>query len=227
MKGQYLEPKEEPPRAGSPDATDLQHRLLERICMLRYKPGDQLKEADLAREFGVSRTPVREALGRISHLGLIESRNGVGTVVVSLSQAQIVQVYEMRLELAGLIGTLSPITPNADHLAQLTALLARAKAMETAFDADDYIRINHALNMLIATMIGNQILRATWLHTYYQAASTWHRVAQASGPEVVGALMDELTDLSAAVRQGDAKAVGYTQRIHIGYGFAKVLRLFG
>lgn len=206
------------------DMTELQHCLLERICMRHYKPGDQLKEAVLAREFGVSRTPVREALNRISHLGLISSRNGVGTVVISLSLAQIEQVYELRLELACLIGTLSPIVPDAGHLEKLMALLARAKAMQAGFDADDYIRINHELNMLIATMIGNQSLRATWLHTYYQAASTWHGVADALGADVVTALIEELTDLVAAVRQGDAKAVGYTQRIHIGYGFAKVRR---
>ncbi|MDG1282143.1 MAG: GntR family transcriptional regulator [Pseudorhodobacter sp.] len=208
------------------DVSELQHRLLERICMRHYKPGDQLKEAELAREFGVSRTPVREALNRISHLGLISTRNGVGTVVVSLSLAQIEQVYELRLELACLIGTLSPIVPDTGHLEKLTALLTRAKAMQLAFDADDYIRINHELNMLIATMIGNQILRATWLHTYYQAASTWHGVADALGADVVAALIEELTDLVAAVCQGDAKAVGYTQRIHIGYGFAKVRRQF-
>jgi DNA-binding GntR family transcriptional regulator len=209
-----------------PDSVEIQRQLLERICMLRYKAGDLLKEADLAREFGVSRTPVREALNRISHLGLIESRNGVGTVVVSLSRVQIEQVYELRLELACLIGKLSPVPPDAGHLAKLTALFHRAELMRAKLDADDYIRLNHELNLLIATLIGNQILRATWMHTYYQAASTWHRVAETLGTDVIEALIEELRDLIAAVRQGDAAAVGYAQRIHIGYGFTKVRLLF-
>ncbi len=43
------------------------------------------------KSFGVSRTPVRDALSRISHLGLIETRNGVGTVVVALTETQILR----------------------------------------------------------------------------------------------------------------------------------------
>ena len=69
----------------------------------------RLKEAELATEFGVSRTPVRDALSRISHLGLVETRNGVGTVVVALTDTQIRHVYDMRLELAGLIGRVANI----------------------------------------------------------------------------------------------------------------------
>jgi len=208
------------------DAAAIQRQLLERICLLRYKPGDQLKEAELAREFGVSRTPVRDALSRISHLGLIESRNGVGTVVVALTAEQIRHVYEMRLELATLIGRLSPVVPTAAHLAALRDLLGRAEAMQADFAADDYVVINHELNELIARMIGNGVLRSMWLQTYILAASTWHRVAETLGPQVVAALRDELTDLILAVERGDAEALGYVQRVHIGYGYGKVKEVF-
>ena len=204
------------------DAEAIQRLLLERICLLVYKPGDQLKEAELAREFGVSRTPVRDALSRISHLGLIESRNGVGTVVVGLTPEQIRHVYELRVELACLIGKLSPLTPGPDHLATLQDLLDRARRMQSDFDADTYVAINHELNELIASMIGNGSLRSMWLQTYVRAASTWHRVAESMGAEVAEALIEELTELVAAVRRHDIEAVGYIQRIHIGYGYRKV-----
>jgi DNA-binding GntR family transcriptional regulator len=214
-----------PPEAKM-DAASIQRALLERICLLRYQPGEQLKEAELAREFGVSRTPVRDALNRVSHLGLIESRNGVGTVVVALSDEQIRHVYEVRLELASLIGRLSPIAPDARHLAALHELLVRAHALQARFCADDYLRINHELNELIASMIGNTSLRTMWLQAYVQAASTWHRVAETIGPAVAGALIEELAALISAVERGDVEAVGHIQRIHIGYGFAKVKEVF-
>lgn len=209
-----------------PDVEAIQRLLLERICLLIYKPGDQLKEAELAREFGVSRTPVRDALNRINHLGLIESRNGVGTVVVGLTAEQIRHVYEMRLELCCLIGKLSPVEPRPDQLETLQDLLARARNMQTDFDADDYVVINHELNELIASMIGNGSLRSMWLQSYVQAASTWHRVAETMGSEVADALIEELTELIAAVRRHDMEAVGYVQRIHISYGFRKVKELY-
>ena len=137
------------------DSADLQHTILERICYLDYKPGDQLKEARLAAEFGVSRTPVRDALGRISHLGLIESRNGVGTVVVSLSEEAISHIYEMRLQLAPLIGTVNPVEIDDSHMHRAAALLTEASEPDSPLDARTYVRMNHDLNQLIADLIGN------------------------------------------------------------------------
>ncbi|MBZ0163612.1 MAG: GntR family transcriptional regulator [Notoacmeibacter sp.] len=208
------------------DAVDIQRVLLERICLLRYKPDDQLKEALLAAEFGVSRTPVRDALNRISHLGLIESRNGVGTVVMQLSAEQIQHVYEMRLELASLIGRVSPITPGPAHLTALLSLLEDARVLQQSFDPDGYVLINHRLNALIVTMIGNQSLRAMWQQTYFQAASTWYRVAELLGPAVGDTLINELSELIEAVKMGDAEALGYVERVHINYGYTKVKQLF-
>lgn len=208
------------------DAVDIQRVLLERICLLRYKPDDQLKEALLAAEFGVSRTPVRDALNRISHLGLIESRNGVGTVVMQLSAEQIQHVYEMRLELASLIGRVSPITPGPAHLTALLSLLEDARVLQQSFDPDGYVLINHRLNALIVTMIGNQSLRAMWQQTYFQAASTWYRVAELLGPVVGDTLINELSELIEAVKMGDAEALGYVERVHINYGYTKVKQLF-
>lgn len=208
------------------DALEIQRQLLARICLSVYRPGDQLKETELAREFGVSRTPVRDALSRIDHLGLIESRNGVGTVVVELSPAQIREVYDVRLALAELIGKLSPVRPSSQHLAALRDMLARARSMQLDFAAYDYVVINHELNELIASMIGNAVLRDMWLQTYVQAASTWHRVAETLGAEVVGTLIAELSDLITAVERGNAEAVGYLQRLHIGYGYQKVKEVF-
>lgn len=51
---------------------------------------------------------LRDAISRIKHLGLVETRNGVGTVVVALSNEEIHHLYEMRLQLATLIGAMSP-----------------------------------------------------------------------------------------------------------------------
>lgn len=207
---------------GRRTAADLQDIILERICFLQYQPGDQLREADLAAEFGTSRTPVRDALSRISHLGLIESRNGVGTVVVTLSDRQIAQVYEMRLQLAPLIGAVSPAEVRDTHIERAENLLEEARQLAERFDETRYVVINHRLNQLITDLIGNAVLRSFWRQTYYQAASTWYQVAEKVGLEVAHCLVDELGDLRTALRQRDVVAVGHIQRIHIGYGYARI-----
>lgn len=200
----------------------IQRLILERICFLDYQPGDQLKEAVIAKEFGVSRTPVRDAISRISHLGLIETRNGVGTVVVALSDAEIRHVYEMRLELAMLIGTLSPGQVTNDHKVAAHALLNEVQGWGMNVDPRTYVKLNDRLNKLIADLIGNVVLRSFWLQTYYQAASTWHRVSTIVGSEVAKSLLDELSDLCTALEEDDMVAVGFVQRVHIGYGYQRI-----
>ena len=200
----------------------IQTEILQRICFLDYQPGDQLKEAELAAEFGVSRTPVRDAISRISHLGLVETRNGVGTVVVALTAAKIRHAYDMRLELAALIGTMSPcaITDADRHAGR--ELLQNAQALSHDFDPRRYVEVNHRLHRLIASLIGNSALKSFWWQTYYQAASTWYRVGNQMGPEVALALVAELEDINTALENNDTAAVGFIQRTHIGYGYQRI-----
>jgi DNA-binding GntR family transcriptional regulator len=200
----------------------IQSELLNRICFLEYQAGDQLKEAELAAEFGVSRTPVRDAINRINHLGLVETQNGVGTVVVALSAVKIKHVYEMRLELATMIGTVSPRTITPRDLSTAHDLLGEATHLSNNFHPRQYVELNHRLHKLIASLIGNEVLRSFWWQTYYQAASTWHRVGNLLGAEMAHALIHELSDIKTALANDDAAAIGFIQRTHIGYGYQRI-----
>ncbi|MDG2341266.1 MAG: GntR family transcriptional regulator [Paracoccaceae bacterium] len=200
----------------------IQSEILQRICFLDYQPGDQLKEAELAAEFGVSRTPVRDAISRISHLNLVETQNGVGTVVVALTAAQIRYVYDVRLELAALIGTMSPRAITQGDREAALVLLQEAQTLRDHFDPRRYIEVNHRLHGLIASLIGNSVLQSFWWQTYYQAASTWYRVGNQMGTEVAQALVAELEDINTALKHGDVAAIGFIQRTHIGYGYQRI-----
>ncbi|MEM8689161.1 MAG: winged helix-turn-helix domain-containing protein [Pseudomonadota bacterium] len=65
-------------------AKQIYEELRERICLLDYKPGEIIKERDLADEFGVSRTPLRRVLQMLENDGLIQSKQGHGTVVAEI-----------------------------------------------------------------------------------------------------------------------------------------------
>lgn len=201
---------------------NIQAELLRRICFLEYLPEDQLKEAELAAEFGVSRTPVRDAINRINHLGLVETRNGVGTVVVTLSAIKLHHVYEMRLELATMIGATSPRAITAADLATARTLLGEAITLTDSFHPRRYVELNHRLHQLIASLIGNSVLQSFWWQTYFQAASTWYQISNLMGLKVVQALIHELRDIVIALENNDAAAIGFIQRTHIGYGYSRV-----
>src|SRR5580693_7563014 len=71
--------------------THVVQRLREDILSGRYKPGDRLNESSIAREFQMSRIPVREALFELREVGLVMSRERRGMFVTSLSDEEVQQ----------------------------------------------------------------------------------------------------------------------------------------
>ena len=86
-----------------PDAYTL---ILEAIDAGIFKPGERLVEVDLAERFGVSRTPVREALQRLETQSLL-ARDGRSLIVASLDHNQLAELYAVRAELEGLAARLA------------------------------------------------------------------------------------------------------------------------
>jgi len=91
------------PKAPQKDAYDL---ILKAIDEGTYRPGSRLVESELAERFGVSRTPIREALQRLETQGLL-TRDGRSLIVASLDHDQMAQLYIVRAELEGLAARLA------------------------------------------------------------------------------------------------------------------------
>jgi DNA-binding GntR family transcriptional regulator len=86
---------------------DIYHQLHQRIIHLDYPPGQILKEQQLAGEFGVSRTPLRTVLFRLEWEHLIRILPRTGIQVMELELNTITHVFQARLELEAVIGTLA------------------------------------------------------------------------------------------------------------------------
>jgi len=89
--------------------------ILEAIDVGVYKPGDRLVESDLAERFGVSRTPIREALQRLETQSLLE-RDGRSLIVASLDHNQMAELYVVRRELEGLAARLAAKHANSEEI---------------------------------------------------------------------------------------------------------------
>lgn len=196
--------------------------LRDRICLLDMPPGSVLREADLARRFGVSRTPVREALQRLIELGLVISRNGVGTIVTDLDPDAIRESYEMRLKVSELIGHMTPRPITDEHLEKADRFYHRAIALRNDFTLDRYFALNHEVHFLIATIIGNSALREIWDRLYFQTARAWYQASQRLGEAVADDFVRELEGVREAIRRRDPVALGYGQRNHIAIGYRAV-----
>lgn len=86
-------------------------------------PGSKISEPELARTYGISRGPLREAIRRLEGLRLIERKPHIGARVVKLSAAELVEIYRVREALEGMACRLAAEYMSEEEIAQLRALL--------------------------------------------------------------------------------------------------------
>ena len=108
-----------PPASPQKDAYAL---ILEAIDSGTYRPGDRLVESELADRFGVSRTPVREALQRLETQSML-ARDGRSLIVASLDHNQLAELYVVRAELEGLAARLAAQHASAEEVRVLRAMV--------------------------------------------------------------------------------------------------------
>jgi len=196
-----------------------------RICLLRYPPGGTLSEAELAQEFGVSRTPVRRALHRLEFDGLVESRRGVGTIVTTVDLRSLREVYAFRIRLAELAGEISPLPQSEESLLEIADLLAQCRALHGKRDGEAFARINMTFQEHLMRSIGNRPLREVSERLYFQTARIWLQlVPEMDWEEEVAAFAAEIEGVLAAMRKGDPTATAHIRRNHIAMSLERISR---
>lgn len=103
---------------------NLTEYLIEAIVQGDITPGSKISEPELAKQFAVSRGPLREALMRVEGLGLIERIPHVGARVISLTSEKLVELYSVREALEGMAARLAARNITARELDSLHSLLS-------------------------------------------------------------------------------------------------------
>ncbi len=137
---------------------DATQSLREAILGGRFTGGARLRQEALADRLGISRTPIREALGRLEHEGLIEllPRGGVRVTVLNADEA--VGLYELREVLDGLAARLAAGRADAVALARLERPLARMAECAERRDSRPWFRVHVSFHEEIVRMAGNRPL---------------------------------------------------------------------
>lgn len=135
----------------APAKEQIYSRLQEAILALAVKPGDLLVEATLAQTYGVSRTPVREALARLVDDGLVEVYPRRGYIVTRVTLQDVLESYHLRILIEPEAAALAAGRDTRALVAALDANMAQHKQNAT-------IRLNHEFHGTIAQASGNQRL---------------------------------------------------------------------
>lgn len=202
--------------------------IRDRICLLEYEPGQRLAEEDLAREFGVSRTPLRRVLSRLETEGLLESRHGVGTFVTDVDLDRLLPVYRLRMELAELIGKLEPVPRSEADLARVRQLLDRCDAMIDDPHPKALARLNMDFFHELSAMTGNEPLRDISQRLYFLTHRIWVKsIPRLNLRDEFVVFRREMADILAAMEIGDLEAVGHIRRSHISMSVKRLERFAG
>ena len=134
-------------------------RLRELIIADVLRAGQKLVDRDLAEQLGVSRTPVREALGRLAMMGLVEARSRQGYYVKEYSAKQVSDLYDFRKMLEVHAAGLAARNAQPKHLREFDRMLADSKKLASdPTNQADLLKLELELHELIAQASGNVAL---------------------------------------------------------------------
>jgi DNA-binding GntR family transcriptional regulator len=136
----------------------LREAIEEEIATHKLPPGCHLDEVELAARFGVSRTPIREALSLLVGEGLVETRPRRGTVVVQATPQRLIEMFEVMAELEAMCARLAARRMSEQDLAAIEAAHEACRGAATAGDADAYFYANERFHYAIYTASHNGFL---------------------------------------------------------------------
>lgn len=203
-------------RASQKDAYQL---ILNAIDTGVYRPGDRLVESELADRFGMSRTPIREALQRLETQSLL-ARDGRSLVVASLDHNQMAELYVVRSELEALAARLAARHATAEEVRLLQEMVREDQALVS--DPAALARTNRRFHRQVHLASHNRYL-VQQLDLVYRsmALMATTSLAAAGRSEIAVA---EHAAVVEAIAKGDGDAAYEGLKGHISRAFEARLR---
>ena len=138
------------------------HRLREMLVENRIPPGAKLNERELSETLNVSRTPLREAIKMLAAEGLVELLPNRGAIAVELTEADVLNTFEVMSGLEAQSGELAAQRITESELAEIKAMHYEMLAAYTRRDLPGYYRLNAAIHNAINAAAKNPVLTATY-----------------------------------------------------------------
>lgn len=195
--------------------TPIFRALRESICTLEKPFGTVLSEVELAAEFGVSRTPIRQALHQLAAVGLVETRNGVGTIVTAGDPETVGDIYRLRIQLTALIGQLATKECPATAAENMRALHTEVLELEPKLSPQDFWELNEKRHKIVTAIIENHELRALHHLYYFKVSPFWFRLFLDNPEQEFARLVREIQETAFWMEQGNMLTVANMQQNHI------------
>ena len=198
-------------------------RLRNRIYAHELAPGAWIDEQALAQEYGISRTPMREALKVLAADGLVQLKPRRGCYVTELSERDLDEIFPVMALLEGRCAFEAAQRAEADDLAHLAAIHERLEKYAAEGDADRFFEANQAFHLAVQQLAGNR-----WLSQLINDTRKLMKLTRRDSLRLEGRLKQSLAEHRAilrAIQRHDANDAGRLMQNHLLSGRAALATL--
>jgi DNA-binding GntR family transcriptional regulator len=191
---------------------EVTQRLRDMIVELRLKPGERIAELEVARQLGVSRTPIREAIKVLTAEGLVELLPLRGAIVKAFSAKDARDMLDVIALLEEHAGRLAVQAPE-DKVAEVLALHAQMAQLYARGERPAYFKLNQQIHQALIALADNEALRMS--HATLSKRMRGLRYRGNSEPGHWAAAMAEHEAMMQALARRDGAALARCMGEHI------------
>ena len=196
--------------------------LKEDILHMKIKPGTAIGEVDIANKFGVSRTPVRDAIRRLESEGLVEVKSHIGTYVTLIDLDQVADVIYMREKIEkAVIEDFSRVVNNKGSLRLVYNLNKQKELLDSDIDdseiAVQFMILDNEFHKIIFELTG-RVAIWEYLQTIEYHYDRFRIFVNEGSREKNKKLYEEHVELLQSIRKGNFDKVFSIYENHLYYG---------
>lgn len=167
------------------------NEVRKRICVGEYSDGQALYEEKLAKEFEVSRTPIRQVLHRLALERFVETKSGIGTLIIPADKVSFEDDQHVLVQILKMMADLSPVEIDTEDRIELATLLHMSQIIIKDFSVSTYWNTCYRYNYLIQQKIRHDLMSDT---SHILFCRLYRRLLVSPTPQKIQLLAQTLRD---------------------------------
>ena len=188
-------------------------KILNRILFFEYVPGQILNENALAKEFGLSRTPLRDVLSRLEWEQLVKIIPRTGTIVSEIEFQKIMHVFQIRLEIEDFAGRLAAQMATEAHLEEIEKINKACIKLQGQRSQKSLVEMDFRFREVLYEAANNPVLRDMSRYLYHLTIRlSYILFERGDWSEGVKASLQEYEQVHGALSRKNSQEAGKIRR---------------
>lgn len=184
-----------------------------RIITLAFRPGEYLSESAISLQLGLSKTPVRQALNRLMHEGMVQIIPRKGVIVNPISLEEVHELTQVRALNEGLCAALAATHATAEDIAAMGSILERSGPLIEQRDREQLMILDHNFHQAMARAARNRVLADLLMGLHDRALRFWFIAL--GEQEQLYRIQHEHKAVFEAIAAHDSEAAAEAIRAHV------------